>query len=198
MNYLDIPDTVLRFDGFTLAVPRLLLPEGFIKLDGPNGSGKSTFIRNTLSFLHSKKKSEECGFVPQNYDHALLPWLSSIRNLTSFGISETTARRNLIKNGLPEDVLSIRPFKLSGGQRQMLLLTREILLDPNILFLDEPFSSLDANAIECISESLAEFAARPMRRIIAASHIAFSEKLTIATTLTIFPRGARFYELSNS
>jgi len=139
-------------------------------LFGPSGSGKSTLLKlitgfytpdrgkicigNTILFdterdinlpIHQRK----IGYLPQNY--TLFPHLD-VRDNILYGLKASKIpyiERELISMATRlgiEEYFSALPSELSGGQQQRVALARIMLLKPQILLLDEPFSALD-NAI---------------------------------------------------
>jgi NitT/TauT family transport system ATP-binding protein len=144
------------YDNFDFDVPRGKL----ISVFGPNGCGKSTLI-NMIAGLFPADAGEilfdgqpisriRFGYVFQNYREALFPWLRAFDNiaypLKLMGISKTesTARveRLVARLGVKVD-LALYPYQLSGGQQQLVSIMRALIVEPEILFLDEPFSALD-------------------------------------------------------
>jgi len=139
----------------------LSLPVGeFVSVFGPNGCGKSTLINmisgllpmDTGSVLYDGKSIEETNisYVFQNYRDALFPWIRAIDNiLYPLKIRNVPKReqKNRLDSILSEfdikiDILKY-PYQLSGGQQQTISILRSIITDPEVLFLDEPFSALD-------------------------------------------------------
>jgi NitT/TauT family transport system ATP-binding protein len=144
------------YDNFDLDIPRGKL----ISVFGPNGCGKSTLI-NMIAGLVPMDEGEvlfdgrplskvKFGYVFQNYREALFPWLRAFDNiayplkLMGVGRSEREARveRLVARLGVKID-LSLYPYHLSGGQQQLVSIMRALIVEPEILFLDEPFSALD-------------------------------------------------------
>ena len=144
------------YDDFDLDIPRGKLVSVF----GPNGCGKSTLI-NMIAGLVPMDRGEvlfdgrplsgvKFGYVFQNYREALFPWLRAFDNiayplkLMGIGKSERCARveRLVARLGVNID-LSLYPYHLSGGQQQLVSIMRALIVEPEILFLDEPFSALD-------------------------------------------------------
>ncbi len=146
----------LVYDGFDLDIPRGKLVSVF----GPNGCGKSTLINmiaglipaDTGEILFDGKPLRDIkfGYVFQNYREALFPWLRAIDNivyplkLMKLARRERRARtERLVANlGVKID-LNRYPYELSGGQQQLVSIMRALVVEPEVLFLDEPFSALD-------------------------------------------------------
>lgn len=124
---------------------------------GPSGAGKSFTLRCLAGLRgarvgsvraagrelgHLRPEERRVGWVPQ--DAALLPHLSVWRQVT-FGVGTDPVRAAAWLGRLGISELHDRlPSQLSGGQRQRVALARALARDPDLLLLDEPFSSLDA------------------------------------------------------
>jgi NitT/TauT family transport system ATP-binding protein len=144
------------YDDFDLDVPRGKL----ISIFGPNGCGKSTLI-NMIAGLIPPDAGEilfdgkplnaiKFGYVFQNYREALFPWLRSFDNieyslkLMGAPKAERRARVERMVSHLGVKIdLARYPYQLSGGQQQLVSIMRALVVEPEILFLDEPFSALD-------------------------------------------------------
>jgi NitT/TauT family transport system ATP-binding protein len=148
-------DTAI-YDNFDFDIPRGKL----ISVFGPNGCGKSTLI-NMIAGLFPADAGEilfdgqpisriRFGYVFQNYREAMFPWLRAFDNiaypLKLMGVlkAERTVRveRLVAHLGVKID-LALYPYQLSGGQQQLVSIMRALIVEPEILFLDEPFSALD-------------------------------------------------------
>ena len=139
-------------------------PGEFFALLGPSGSGKSTLLRMLAGFNQPQSGSikvdgsdvtgvspwqRDIGMVFQNY--ALWPHMTVAQNV-AFGLEERRLPRTEIKRrtaaaldlvGLA-DYGARRPNQLSGGQQQRVAVARTIAIEPKVLLLDEPLSTLDA------------------------------------------------------
>ena len=132
----------------------------FTTIFGPNGCGKSTLI-NMMSGLVPFEagdvriggkdfRSARIGYVFQNYRDSLFPWMRALENIEyplkvrGVARAEQVARveRLLAQFEITLD-LKRRVYELSGGQQQLVAILRALVAEPEVLFLDEPFSALD-------------------------------------------------------
>lgn len=148
-------DSVI-YGGFDLDIPR----GRFVSVFGPNGCGKSTLINiiaglippdaGEILFGGKTLAATKIGYVFQNYREALFPWLTSFANiaypLKLMGVTPDERHAQVealvARLGVTID-LQRYPYELSGGQQQLVSIMRALIVDPEVLFLDEPFSALD-------------------------------------------------------
>ena len=176
---------------------------------GPSGGGKTTLLNLCAGFLKPDSgrilqgdldltplppEKRRIGFVFQ--DHALFPHLTVIKNV-AFGPrmrglsrkeSYRIAHEKLTLMSM-EDLARRRPESLSGGESQRVALARALASNPNILLLDEPFSSLDA--------SLRQRMRREVHQIIKSSGVTTllvthdqEEALAMADYLAVINKGS--------
>ncbi len=129
-------------------------------LIGPSGCGKSTLIK-ILCGIHTEfsgtilynsrplfDQNLSIGYVPQSY--GLLNWKTVKENIYLPYILDQTKKidekeaEEIIEILELEEMLDKFPLQLSGGQRQRVALARAFILRPDLLLMDEPFSSLDS------------------------------------------------------
>ena len=157
------------YQNFNLDIPRLKVTCIF----GPNGCGKSTVMNmiaglipmDSGSILFDGKSlgDTRIGYVFQNYREALFPWLRAIDNIkyplkiNGCSSEECDQRvRELIKTFDLQFDLNRYPYELSGGQQQLVSILRALAPEPEVLFLDEPFSALDYEMTLMLREKLQE------------------------------------------
>jgi len=144
----------------------LTVPDGSITaVLGPSGCGKTTLLRIVAGFVRSdsgtvsiddrlveapsvqvKPDKRGVGYVPQ--EGALFPHLTVAANIL-FGLrrsERTTARLHEMLDlaELGSELADRYPHQLSGGQQQRVAIARALAPSPDVVLLDEPFSSLDA------------------------------------------------------
>lgn len=127
---------------------------------GKSGSGKSTLLRiisglmapseGTVNYRGKAVRGPVRGMAMVFQSFALLPWLTVLQNvelgLEALGIDRDTRRERALKAidtiGL-DGFESAFPKELSGGMRQRVGFARALVVNPDILLMDEPFSALD-------------------------------------------------------
>jgi NitT/TauT family transport system ATP-binding protein len=171
------------YDNFDLDIPRGEL----ISVFGPNGCGKSTLINmiaglappdaGEILFDGKRLAAIKFGYVFQNYREALFPWLRAFDNiayplkLMRVPPAERRARteRLVARLGVKLD-LSLYPYQMSGGQQQLVSIMRALVVDPEILFLDEPFSALDYEMTLFMREQLQKLFMESRTTMVLVSH----------------------------
>src|ERR1700676_727858 len=155
------------YENFDLNIPK----HSIVSVFGPNGCGKSTLINMIAGLIpidsgeilfDGKSLAEtKIGYVFQNYRDALFPWVRTIDNiaypLKLEGKSKIEVDRRVEELVASFDVkfdLKRYPYELSGGQQQTASIMRALAPEPEVLFLDEPFSALDFEMSLFIREKL--------------------------------------------
>ena len=173
-------------------------------LKGASGSGKSTLLNiisglkkpdngniildnNVLNseneFINPEKRN--IGYVFQ--DFALFPHINAEKNIKyAMPINENVLFDKLSNELSLSNHLSKMPYELSGGQQQRVALARAILMKPNLLLLDEPFSNLDqkniSSAQDLIKNILNEF---KIPCLLVSHNPSQLENLSITNEITI-------------
>jgi len=175
-----------------------------LSLTGESGCGKSTLLRiiaglevpnsgrvllDGTDITHWKPEHRKFGFVFQNL--ALFPHLSVKQNIF-FALKRKESSNEkleelLSKTGL-EGLASRYPHELSGGQQQRVAIARALAINPSVLILDEPFSSLDELLKAKIREEIFELLKSLKITTILVSHQA-SDAFLIADKLIILKNG---------
>lgn len=182
-------ETVLRVSGLRKSfggVPvldriDLEVSEGeAVGLVGPNGSGKTTLIRCVSGLLEPDSGAVEVrgtlGVVFQ--EDLLLPWKTIYENvelgLRFRGVPEGERRRAVFEAaetlGISE-YLGMYPRQVSGGTARKAAIARALVLGPDLLLLDEPFSGLDLGARSALSEALREIRGRGTAMLVVSHQI---------------------------
>ncbi|WP_188384155.1 ABC transporter ATP-binding protein [Ornithinibacillus halotolerans] len=158
---------------------------------GPNGAGKSTTLKIMLGLIDNYEGTveilgkdisksgytykERIGYVPENaeiYDNlTAAEYLTFIGEL--YGLDREVARKkalHLLIEFDMEHVFHSRISSFSKGMRQKVLIVSSLLHNPDVIFLDEPLSGLDANSVMIIKDML-EALANKGKTIFYSSHI---------------------------
>lgn len=172
-----------------------------VSIIGPSGCGKSTLL-NMGSGLYTPTEGEvyvggervtgpvrKVSFMLQK--DLLMPWRSIRRNI-ELGLEiegRPAAERRAIADAMLDKChLSgfgdHYPFQLSGGMRQRAALARTLATDPQVLFLDEPFSALDAQTKMILQQDLAQMLYEQKKTALFITHdlieaIALSDRILV-------------------
>jgi molybdate/tungstate transport system ATP-binding protein len=172
---IRVSDLCVRFPGFALNNVCLEVAEGeFFTILGPTGAGKTLILESIVGLTPlvsgriciddrdvTRLPPEKRGVSIVYQDHALFPHLTVSENIR-YGLhyrvkaasdSGRTLRRLVGRLDL-EHLLNRSVSNLSGGEKQRVALARALAVDPSVLLLDEPLSSLDPNFSEDIRDIL--------------------------------------------
>lgn len=159
----------------------------FICLLGPSGCGKSTLLNAVAGFdpvnhgiitidgNEVTAPSTKNVTIFQNY--GLLPWRTVIKNvelgLESKGIDKDK-RKEIAKEYLKlvklENFADSFPRQLSGGMKQRVAIARALAVEPDIIFMDEPFGALDAITRMKLQDDILDICKKQKKTIIFVTH----------------------------
>ncbi len=175
---IDLDSITVKYDSQTKPalenVSLRLLPGESVAIVGPVGSGKSTFLHalmrevplkeGSLAYLDLRGKIAvpKIAYVPQE---AFIVNGSLRENLLFGGMEnlkllETALRTSCLEADLPQlpaglfTEIGERGVNLSGGQKQRVSLARAVMHEPNLVFLDDPLSAVDARTEEQLVDRL--------------------------------------------
>jgi NitT/TauT family transport system ATP-binding protein len=159
----------------------------FVALLGPSGCGKTTLLRMLDGLIAADAGSVEIGservkgpmrnvgFVFQA--DSLWPWRNVTQNVT-FGLDVQGCDRATAAK-VAEELIELvglhgferyHPHELSGGMRQRVNLARALAIDPEVLLLDEPFASLDAQTREVMQLELLRIWSARRKTVVFVTH----------------------------
>ncbi len=176
----------------------------FVSIVGPSGCGKSTLL-NILSRIDTPTSGSveitnagadaKVGYVFQSA--RLLPWRTVMENLlfVQKERDERTRARcarflELVGLGHCEDKY---PGELSGGMQQRVGIARAFAIEPDVLFMDEPFSHLDAITARELRRELYELYRETGKTVLFVTHDV-GEAVELSDRVLIFAKGGRIKE----
>jgi ABC-type Mn2+/Zn2+ transport system ATPase subunit len=175
----------------------LSIGEGkLVVVTGPNGSGKTTLLETCLGLLKPfkgvakllgvpttsgdvRRARKSCSYLPQNFmkgphesytvKHVIAMGLLSLKgSLTHDDMHKIKMVARLLEI---ENLLNKPIGRLSGGQQQRAFLARALVREPLVLFLDEPFSSIDPEGRERITSLIDYYTRERSATTVMVSHV---------------------------
>ena len=206
-SFLDRARPTPVLEGVSLEIPE----HEFVCVVGPSGSGKSTLLRIMMGLtapssgdvLYRGRRVAEvnlhAAMVFQSF--ALLPWLTVQANvelgLRARDLSEEDARKRaafyLDRVGL-DGYEEAYPTELSGGMKQRAGIARALAVEPELLFMDEPFAGLDALTSANLREEVLTLwsdHALPVNTVVMVTHIIEEAVLMADRVVVLSPRPGR-------
>jgi NitT/TauT family transport system ATP-binding protein len=181
----------------TLAVGR----GEFVSVVGPTGCGKSTLLNVAAGLLKPSGGSvvvfgqmqadlnRHAGYLFQS--DALMPWRNALDNV-AIGLIYRGARKQEARSRAGEWLVRVGlgahghryPHQLSGGMKKRVALAQTLILDPQILLMDEPFSALDIQTRQLMENELLELWSADRKSVVFITHdleeaIALSDRLVV-------------------
>src|SRR5436190_20627128 len=162
-------------------------PNEVLCIVGPSGCGKTTLLRCIGGLLapsagrvlidgrEVRAPREGVAIVFQHF--GLLPWKTVFDNV-AFGLRVTGAPRRRVAEQVLRYISLVGlegfeqhyPYQLSGGMQQRAGLARALAIDPEILLMDEPFASVDAQTREVLQEELLQLMDRERKTMVFITH----------------------------
>jgi NitT/TauT family transport system ATP-binding protein len=193
-RYTAVSDTTLS-----------IAPGEFVSVVGPTGCGKSTLLNLAAGLLATSSGqvsvegaalaglNRRAGYMFQA--DALMPWRNALSNVAAgleFGgmprsDAATKARDWLARVGLAgfEDRY---PHQLSGGMRKRVALAQMLILDPQILLMDEPFSALDIQTRQLMENELLELWSADRKSVLFITHD-LEEAISLSDRVVVLSAG---------
>lgn len=172
----------------------------FVSIFGPNGCGKTTLLhiiagldKNYEGLIYTQD-SLKVSFVFQNYRESLFPWLTAQENIEfplliqNMSSEERKVKVKELCERLKIDInLQSYPYQLSGGQQQIVSIARALIVNPDILLLDEPFSALDYETSLFLREKIQDIWLRTGIAVVLVTHD-IDESILLAVKVIVLGR----------
>ena len=193
-RYTAVRDTSLR-----------VAPGEFVSVVGPTGCGKSTLLNVAVGLLQPSAGrvsvfgeplaglNEKAGYLFQS--EALMPWRTARGNVAAGlefrGLERAEAQRRadewLQRVGL-RGFGERYPHQLSGGMRKRVALAQTLILDPQIILMDEPFSALDIQTRQLMENQLLELWSANRKSVVFITHD-LEEAISLSDRVVVLAAG---------
>jgi NitT/TauT family transport system ATP-binding protein len=175
----------------------------FVCVVGPSGCGKTTLLKCMSGLLtptageivlngtRVTRPPKEMALVFQEYSRSLMPWMSVRKNVSLPLRHKTKAERSKLVDEAVEAVgltgfIDRYPWQLSGGMQQRVAIARALAYQPQILLMDEPFASVDAQTRADLEDLILEVRERYDVTIVFVTHdidesVYLSDRIVVLT-----------------
>ena len=205
----DVTVTFLTPDGGRYTAVRdttlHVAPGEFVSVVGPTGCGKSTLLNIAVGLLQPSAGgtrvfgeplaglNRKAGYLFQT--EALMPWRSALSNVVAGlefrNVDEAEARQRaeswLQRVGLA-GFGDRYPHQLSGGMRKRVALAQTLILDPEIILMDEPFSALDIQTRQLMENELLELWSANRKSVVFITHD-LEEAISLSDRVVVLAAG---------
>ncbi len=167
----------------------------FLSIVGPSGCGKSTLLKIIAGLIKTKHgnvnlNTDKLAFIFQNF--ALFPWLTVKENI-EFGLRMKNVSKKERSKIAEEKINEIGlkgfenkyPVELSGGMKQRVGIARALAVNPELLLMDEPFSSLDVLTAEKLRTELLDIWSKYKMTIVMVTHLV-EEAVELSDRVLVF------------
>lgn len=188
---------IIRSNDYVIKNANFKIYKGdYIGIVGPNGGGKTTLLLALLGILKKEKGRirlygkdieefanwEKIAYVSQNAINFDSQFPLSVKELVSLGrVSKKNLGKKLKKEDFKivdeylefmglEDIVNKRIGQLSGGQKQRVFVAKALVRNPEIIFLDEPVTGIDADTQEKFYKKLSDLNIQKGITILIVSH----------------------------
>src|SRR3954451_6730287 len=200
-TYGEGKDAVEAIGDVTLEVAE----KEFVCIVGPSGCGKTTLLKCMAGLLpptsgqvrlHDQRidgPPERMALVFQEYSRSLFPWMS-VRQNVAFPLRrkklEKTRAKELVENAVQSvdltGFLDRYPWELSGGMQQRVAIARALAYEPEIMLMDEPFASVDAQTRADLEDLVLEVSREYGVTVVFVTHdidesVYLSERIVVLT-----------------
>lgn len=210
-GFIEVRNLKVSYDGQHEALSSVDMTVGaseFVAVLGPSGCGKSTMLQVLSGLLRPLAGTAtiaghdvtsrgtdrpRVGYVFQ--DHRLLPWRTVEQNielvLAAAGIPQAEWADRIQRHLSMLHIDRFRtswPMRLSGGQRQRVSIARALAIDPAVVLMDEPFSTLDEVTARLMRQQLVELWQESGHAIVFVTH-SIREAVYLADRIVILTKG---------
>ena len=211
-SILKVENLCQSYDGKSLCLNNVsfdLSPGECLVVLGSSGCGKSSLLKSIAGFLPitggeiylrdqlvssqsflEQPRLRKIGFLFQ--EASLFPHLSVRQNI-EFGLREQKVKTNEMCDELIDqlglrELLSRYPHEISGGQKQRVALVRSLVLQPDLILMDEPFSSLDESFVDSFLPELKQILVKFNTACIYVTH-RLADLMPLADQVIVFKKG---------